>query len=97
MFDGWCHNGGGAAWGWWWWWWWWWLFAAWWCAQAAVAAMVKTSVAAFGEEIHVLVNNAAYFCFHSVEHASAADWDKTCAVNIKGHALVTKAVLPHMK
>jgi NAD(P)-dependent dehydrogenase (short-subunit alcohol dehydrogenase family) len=59
--------------------------------------MVKTSVAAFGEEIHVLVNNAAYFCFHSVEHASAADWDKTCAVNIKGHALVTKAVLPHMK
>lgn len=65
--------------------------------EDACNAMVAASIAAFGEVIDVLVNNAAYFVFHSVEHASAADWDKACAVNIKGHALVTKAVLPAMK
>lgn len=42
--------------------------------EDACAAMVQASIAAFGEVIDVLVNNAAYFVFHSVEHASAADW-----------------------
>jgi len=51
----------------------------------------------FGEKIHVLVNNAALFIFKSVEHATADDWDRSAAVNIKGHALLTKAVLPAMK
>jgi len=45
----------------------------------------------------VLVNNAALFVFHSVEHATADDWDRSAAINIKGHALLTKAALPHMK
>ncbi len=45
----------------------------------------------------MLVNNAALFVFHSVEHASADDWDRSAAINIKGHALLTKAVLPYMK
>jgi NAD(P)-dependent dehydrogenase (short-subunit alcohol dehydrogenase family) len=40
-------------------------------------------VAKFGSAIHVLVNNAALFVFHSVETASAADWDRSAAVNIK--------------
>eukprot|EP01113_Clastostelium_recurvatum_P040016 TRINITY_DN6177_c0_g1_i1.p1 TRINITY_DN6177_c0_g1~~TRINITY_DN6177_c0_g1_i1.p1 ORF type:complete len:279 (-),score=73.63 TRINITY_DN6177_c0_g1_i1:121-957(-) len=51
----------------------------------------------FGEAIHVLINNAALFVFHSVEHASAEDWDRSAAVNIKGHALLTKHALPLMK
>ena len=45
----------------------------------------------------VLVNNAALFVFESVETATAEDWDRSAAVNIKGHALLTKAVLPAMK
>ena len=62
------------------------------CAKAAA-----DTVARFGPVIHCLVNNAALFVFHSVETASAEDWDRSAAVNIKGHALLTKAVLPHMK
>jgi len=65
--------------------------------EDAIAAMVKATTDKFGEAIHVLVNNAAFFVFHSVEHATAADWDKSCSVNIKGHALVTKGCLPAMK
>lgn len=48
-------------------------------------------------EGHVLINNAALFIFESVETATAEDWDRACSVNIKGHALVTKHVLPLMK
>jgi NAD(P)-dependent dehydrogenase (short-subunit alcohol dehydrogenase family) len=33
----------------------------------------------------------------SVEHATGADWDRSAAINIKGHALLTKHVLPYMK
>jgi NAD(P)-dependent dehydrogenase (short-subunit alcohol dehydrogenase family) len=62
----------------------------------------------FGDKIHVLINNAALFIFKSVEEATAEDWDRTAAVNIKGlsqyqflllagHALMTKHVLPFMK
>jgi dihydroanticapsin dehydrogenase len=62
------------------------------CNKAASLTAAK-----FGPHIHVLVNNAALFVFHSVEHASADDWDRSAAVNIKGHALLTKACLPYMK
>mmetsp|Transcript_2818 Transcript_2818/g.6892 ORF Transcript_2818/g.6892 Transcript_2818/m.6892 type:complete len:277 (-) Transcript_2818:124-954(-) len=59
--------------------------------------IVEQTTAKFGDRIHVLVNNAAVFVFHSVETASADDWDRSTSVNIKGHALLTKACLPHMK
>ena len=62
------------------------------CGKAVAAATAK-----FGPAIHVLVNNAALFVFHSVETATAEDWDRSAAVNIKGHALLTKACLPAMK
>ena len=65
--------------------------------EAECVAAVAAAVARFGAAIHVLVNNAALFVFHSVETASAEDWDRSAAVNIKGHALLTKAALPHMK
>ena len=65
--------------------------------EAECAAAVAATVARFGPAIHVLVNNAALFVFHSVETASAEDWDRSAAVNIKGHALLTKHALPHMK
>jgi NAD(P)-dependent dehydrogenase (short-subunit alcohol dehydrogenase family) len=62
------------------------------CNKAASASATR-----FGGKIDVLVNNAALFVFHSVEHATATDWDRSAAVNIKGHALLTKACLPYMK
>eukprot|EP00301_Raphidiophrys_heterophryoidea_P026465 c9147_g1_i1.p1 GENE.c9147_g1_i1~~c9147_g1_i1.p1 ORF type:complete len:243 (-),score=66.36 c9147_g1_i1:59-733(-) len=66
-------------------------------SEKSVIEMVTATIAKFGPRIDVLVNNAALFVFESVETATAEDWDNTCAVNIKGHALVTKHVLPHMK
>jgi len=51
----------------------------------------------FGDTIHVLINNAAAFVFHSVEDATAEDWDLSMNVNIKGHALLTKYTLPFLK
>lgn len=62
------------------------------CEKTAKAVAEK-----FGPAVHALVNNAALFVFHSVETASAADWDRSAAVNIKGHALLTKALLPGLK
>ena len=31
------------------------------------------------------------------EHATAADWDASAAINLRGHALLTKHLLPAMK
>jgi len=65
--------------------------------ESSVIHMVEKSVEKFGGHIHVLVNNAARFVFKSAETATPEDWDNSCAVNIRGSALVTKHVLPHMK
>jgi NAD(P)-dependent dehydrogenase (short-subunit alcohol dehydrogenase family) len=64
--------------------------------ESQIKAMVSTVVKKFGT-INILVNNAALFVFKTVEDASAEDWDRTCAVNIRGSALVTKHVIPVMK
>ncbi len=32
-----------------------------------------------------------------MEHATADEWDRSAAINIKGHALLTKHTLPYMK
>ncbi len=53
--------------------------------------VMQETVKHFGPVIHILINNAALFIFKSVEDATAEDWDRSAAVNIKGHALLTKA------
>jgi len=67
--------------------------------EGSIQAMVTTASQKFttANTQYILVNNAAQFIFKSVEDATADDWDQSCAVNIKGHALVTKHVLPLMK
>lgn len=65
--------------------------------EKQIDAMIQATTKKWGPKAHVLVNNAALFIFKSVEFGSAEDWDRACNVNIKGHALVTKAVLPMMK
>eukprot|EP01083_Nonionella_stella_P023270 64349_1 len=47
--------------------------------------------------VDVLVNNAARFIFHSVLTASDQDWNDTLSVNVKGHALCMKHIVPIMK
>jgi len=66
-------------------------------SEKDIKNMVKVGEEKFGKHIHVLVNNAATFVFRSVEDATAEDWDLSCAVNIRGHALVTKYCLPGLK
>lgn len=67
------------------------------CDEKSVGEMIKLVHQKFGDKIDVLVNNACTFVFHSVETATPADWDKTLGINVKGHAIVTKACLPGMK
>jgi len=65
--------------------------------EESVLNMVKETESKFGKHVHVLVNNAARFIFKTVDTAAPEDWDKCCAVNIRGSALVTKHILPNMK
>jgi NAD(P)-dependent dehydrogenase (short-subunit alcohol dehydrogenase family) len=47
--------------------------------------------------VDILVNNAGGAGGGDLEHSTEEDWDKVLAVNLKGHFLVTKAVVPQMK
>ena len=42
--------------------------------------------------INILVNNACRYVYQSILSASASDWDASFAVNLKGHAMVIKAL-----
>jgi len=48
----------------------------------------------FGDRVHGVVNNAAKFVFGKVEEVSDEDWMTCLATNVKGYAMVIKAVLP---
>lgn len=49
------------------------------------------------QRIDILINNAARFIFRSVLSATNDDWQQTMDVNIKGHALMMKHVIPLMR
>ena len=66
-------------------------------SEDSVKTMVGEIENKFGSAAHILVNNAAAFVFHSVETASAADWEQSCATNIVGNAMMTKHCLPLLK
>ena len=65
--------------------------------EESIASLVNATEKKFGEAVHILVNNAAAFVFHSVETASSADWQHSCATNIVGNAMMTKKFLPLLK
>jgi cyclopentanol dehydrogenase len=65
--------------------------------KKTVNAVLTAAMLKHNKQLDILVNNAAKFIFKSIEEASEGDWDTTAAVNIKGHALVTKACLPYLK
>uniref|UniRef100_A0A6B2LDU8 Uncharacterized protein n=1 Tax=Arcella intermedia TaxID=1963864 RepID=A0A6B2LDU8_9EUKA len=66
-------------------------------SESDIKRALSLAEAKFGDKIHVLINNAALFIFKSVEDATGDDWDQSAAVNIRGHALMTKHCLPAMK
>ena len=65
--------------------------------EDSVKSMFSDTEKKFGPAVHILVNNAAAFVFHSVETASVADWQQSCATNIVGNAIMTKHCIPLLK
>ena len=66
-------------------------------ADEASVAAAFSSVSAASGGVDVVVNCAAVFIYGTAETASAADWDRCMAVNVKGAALVLRAALPSMR
>ena len=64
--------------------------------SAEVNDMVAQTIKKFGK-IDILVNNAGGAGGGNIDTATEEDWDRVIAVNLKGHFLVSKAVVPHMK
>jgi 3-oxoacyl-[acyl-carrier protein] reductase len=59
--------------------------------------LVADAMTAFGEQIHILVNNAGgLIARKKMEEMDEAFWDQVMALNLKSVFLVTKAALPHM-
>ena len=63
----------------------------------SLKSMLREVEKAFGPKVHILVNNAATFVFHSVESETMADWQKSCTTNIIDSALITKYCIPFLK
>jgi 3-oxoacyl-[acyl-carrier protein] reductase len=62
-----------------------------------VRRLIADTVSAFGETIHVLVNNAGGIVARKkIEQMDEAFWDEVLALNLKSVFLVTKAALPHL-
>ena len=64
--------------------------------SAKVNAMVARAIKKFGK-IDILINNAGSAGGGDLDSSTEAEWDRTIEVNLKGHFLVTRAVVPYMK
>jgi 3-oxoacyl-[acyl-carrier protein] reductase len=59
--------------------------------------LIADAVTAFGEQIHIVVNNAGgLIARKKIEDMDEAFWDQVLALNLKSVFLVTKAALPHL-
>lgn len=62
-----------------------------------VKRLVEATRIAFGDEIHILVNNAGgLVARRKIHEMDGAFWDRVMALNLKSAFLVTKAVLDYM-
>src|SRR6266568_6704691 len=62
----------------------------------SLANLVTQTRAQLGP-IDILVNNAGYAVWKPLEATSMAEWDQTFAVNVRGAAYMSAAVLPEMQ
>jgi len=65
-------------------------------SSSEVDDMVARAVEKVGK-IDILVNNAGNVGGADIDNSTEEDWDNVLAVNLKGHFLVSRAVVPHMK
>jgi NAD(P)-dependent dehydrogenase (short-subunit alcohol dehydrogenase family) len=63
---------------------------------AQVTRMVGQAVDRFGT-VDILFNNAGMQIYKSLMDTSEEEWDRTFAVNVRGHFLCSKAVIPLME
>lgn len=64
---------------------------------AACARLVQDTRDAFGDAVHILVNNAGgLLARKSIREMDEAHWDAVMDVNLKSVFLMTKAVLPYL-
>jgi 3-oxoacyl-[acyl-carrier protein] reductase len=64
--------------------------------EAQIEALVAQTVAESGR-VDILVNNAGVFYVKPLMETTAALWDETVAVNLRGAFLLCRAVWPHMQ
>jgi NADP-dependent 3-hydroxy acid dehydrogenase YdfG len=62
----------------------------------ALAHLIETATHELGP-VDLLVNNAGYAVWRSLESTSATEWDQTFAVNVRAAALLAARVLPGMQ
>jgi 3-oxoacyl-[acyl-carrier protein] reductase len=61
-----------------------------------VKGMVETVIRKWNK-IDILVNNAGITSLQKIEEISEEEWDHVININVKGHFLCAKHVIPHMK
>lgn len=66
------------------------------CVQRDIDRVLSEATSHFGG-IHVLVNNAGILHIGTAEQITAAQWDETFNVNVRGVWLLSRSVLPYMR
>jgi 3-oxoacyl-[acyl-carrier protein] reductase len=63
----------------------------------SVRAMVDLALSKYDNRVDILVNNAGIQILESIEEISEEHWDRVVGVNMKGHFLTCRAVIPIMR
>ena len=66
-------------------------------SAASVDALVKTTLASYGNRVDILVNNAGIWKLVPTEDIAEEEWDRIVNVNMKGTFLCCRAVIPIMR
>jgi NAD(P)-dependent dehydrogenase (short-subunit alcohol dehydrogenase family) len=68
--------------------------------DVSIEDSVRNAVYSLSERLGrptILVNNAALFVMKTAEEATVEDWERVCAVNVRGPGLMVKHVVPLMR
>jgi len=64
--------------------------------EASVIALVADTLRAFGH-LDVVINNAGFGVYGSMEHSETSDWDAMMAVNARGPYILCREAIPHLR